>query len=287
MHVRLASLAFAALALGSTAFAQETYDLRQLVDREPGVGERLRVEKEETRTQTMGPRAMTMKPASTFVEEVLALGEDGEPTRLVRAYELFRDEQGADVPVAGVVVELTRDEATGRHAFAAAEGSAPIPPALQKDLTGHVNERNKRAERGVTDREMNEVMFPAEPQPVGGTWTCDVARAVRMMNFEEGDVDVAQSSATGKVEGVEQVDGEDRLKFTVTLTLMMVKMGGRPLPAPAPLETVMTFRLPLAADGPTGDTHMTQRAEFQVPGPQGKVTVKIDGERKERRTRVE
>lgn len=288
MSVRATTLAFALLALSAvTSSAQEGYDLRGLVGRKPAVGERVRVEKEETRSQRMGPRAMDMKPSSVYVEEVVAVGQDGEPTRVVRTYEAFKDEQGADVPMAGVKVELTRDEATQRHAFAPAEGSAPLPPALEKDLRATIGERNKRAEKGISEKDMNEVMFPAEPLAVGGAWSIDLPRVVRMMGFEEGDIDVAQSSADGKVEGVEQVDGQDRLKFTIELRLMLRQMQGRPLPAPAPLVTTMTFRLPVAADGPDGDTHMTQHLEFDAPGPQGKVSVVIDGDKKERRARIE
>ncbi len=289
MSVRAASLAFALLALGAvTTSAQEGYDLRGLVGRKPAVGERVRIEKEETRSQRMGPRSMEAKPASVYVEEVMAVGADGEPTRVVRTYEALKDEQGADVTVTGVKVELTRDEATQRHAFAPAEGSAPVPPALEKDLRSTIGQRNKRAEKGVTDDDMNEVMFPAAPVAVGGTWSIDLPRVIEVMGgFEEGDVDLAQSSASGKVEGVEQVDGHDRVKFTIELRLMLKKMQGRPLPGPAPLVTTMTFRLPAAADGPDGDTHMTQHLEFDAPGPQGKVTVVIDGDEKERRARLE
>lgn len=288
MHVRVVSLAFAVLALGSAASAQETYELRRLVGRKPAVGERVRVEKEATQTQSMGPRSIQLKPAAVYVEEVVEVGADGEPTRVRRTYESFRDDQGDEVAVAAVAVVWTRDEATGQHAFTVPEEhQATFPPALFADMRKFVEGRNEREKRGVTEQAMNEAMFPAEPLPVGGTWTVDVAQAVRMIGLPEEDVDVAQSSGEGKVDGIEQVEGEERLRFTITLRLTMSKMRGRPLPAPAPLETTMTFRLPVKADGRQGDTHMTQHLEFAAPGPQGAVTVKIEGEKKERRTRIE
>ncbi len=288
MSVRAASLACALFTLGAvTAAAQDAHDLRQLVGRKPAVGERVRVVKEERRTQRMGPRTQETGSAATYMEEVLATGEDGEPTRVVRTYEAFKDASGAEVAAAGVIVELTRDEATGRHAFAAAEGSAPLPPALHDDIQGSLDKKNKRAEQGVTDADINQVLLPADPVAVGGSWTIDLARAVGMMGLPESDVDLARSTAQGKVEGVEQVDGHDRLKFTIELCLMMAKMRGNPLPTPAPLVTTMTFRLPVAADGPDGDTHMVQHLALEVPGPQGPMKVTIDGDEKERRTRVE
>lgn len=288
MFVRAASSTFACLALlAASAPAQDTYDLRQIMGRKPAVGERVRVSIDEHRSQRMGPRVQEVASSSTYVEEVLAVGEDGEPTRLVRAYEAYKDATGADLPVDGVKVELTRDEATGKHTFAPAEGSSPLPDVLEEELRGSVRDKDQRAERGMTDEAMNEVMFPAGAVPVGHTWSIDVASAVRMLGMPEADIDVAQSTVAGRVEGVEQTDGHARLKFSIEMRLMMKGMRGRPLPAPAPLVTTMTFRLPVAGGGPDGDTHMVQHMAFDVPGPQGKVTVTIDGQKSERRARVE
>lgn len=288
MRVRLACSLLTLCVSAGPAAAGDAYELRKLLDRDAVVGERIRTVEEETRKQVMGPRKAEERPAATFVDEVQAVGKDGEATRTLRTYESFRDPQGAEVPVAGVKVLLTRDEATGQHAVAPAEGSAPVPPVLQKGLEGDVAGKNERAAKGYTDDDLGRVMLPEEAKAVGDTWSNDVAEMVKMIGFELEDVDLAASSSEGVVDGVEEADGRSWIKFHVTLKLILKRLpnsGGQPLPSPCPMDTTMAFRLPATGDAPDGESHMTQHIELALQGPQGQaMNMTIDMEKVERRT---
>src|SRR5688572_29195509 len=119
VHVRVVPLSLTLLTLCAAGVAAgETHDLRALANRKPKVGEKVRTVEEETRAQNMPGRRMEQKPSATFVDEVLEVAEDGEPTRILRTYEALTDEMGVAAQVSGVKVLLTRDAATKRRAFA-------------------------------------------------------------------------------------------------------------------------------------------------------------------------
>ncbi|MCO5170578.1 MAG: hypothetical protein M9894_29955 [Planctomycetes bacterium] len=267
------------------ARADQTFDLRAIAGRDPVAGERIRVVEEDATTQTMGGQpVMEMRSSATFVEEVQAVGADGKPTRVLRTYEAFVDREGEAVVVDGVKVLLTRDEAQKRHAFAAAEGSAPLPPALEADLEGTVRDRTEREAKGRTEQVILAAFLPAERQAVGGAWTVDPAAMTDALGLERQDVDVAASKGSGRVVGVEQADGREWVTVSVTVQLVLARMQGQPLPKPAPMDMKLTLRLPAAGDAPDGETNMTHHLPLEIPGPQGLVPVVSEGERRERRT---
>ncbi|MBX3467984.1 MAG: hypothetical protein KF878_14015 [Planctomycetes bacterium] len=286
MTARTASCAaFSLVLLAGAAAADQTFDLRALAGRDPAVGERTRVVEEDATKQTMaGQTVMEMRSSATYVDEVQEVGADGKPTRVLRTYEAFVDREGEPVDVTGVKVLLTRDEAAQRHAFAAAEGSAPLPEALRSDLEGTTRDRSEREAKGRTEAQIFGAFLPAEPQPVGGTWTIDPARLVEALGLAPGDVDVGASKGSGKLVGLEQADGREWVTVAVSVQLVLARMQGQQLPSPAPMDMKLTLRLPAAGDVPDGETHMTHHLPLELPGPQGMVPVVIDGERRERRT---
>lgn len=288
------------LVLGPAARAQETFDLRAILDRPDAVGERVRHTKTEqglveqvasANGRVLQQQKEEKRPEQTYVDEVLAVGQDGEADRRRRTFEAFKDDQGVDVDVTGVVVELTRTTGPdGKHdwAFAPAEGSKPIPPAVAADLEADLEQKRERAAKGQTDEMMNEALLPAEPQGAGATWQLDMARLAPIFGMEEGDLDLQQSAGTGALEGVEQRDGQTFLKVKLEVSMMVVRMRGQPLP-PTPMNIGFTFTVsPTSHDG---ELTMSQRFEMSMtpPGaPKGTVVnVKVHNDRHDVREQVE
>lgn len=298
--VRIASIFALSLLLLPAARAQDTYDLRELIDRDDVVGQRIRhVEEEQGLTQqvvtndgqVMQQRKEEKRPSQTYVDLVEELGEDGEPVRRTRTYEAFADDQGQAVDVSGVVVTLTRTTGPdGKHdwAFAAAEGSKPLPEAVRADLEGSIEKKREREAKGVTEAMFNEALLPVEPQAPGATWTLDMALLSRVFGMEQGDVDLAQSEGAGTFEGVEERDGQPYVKVKFDMTFVVVTMRGQELPA-TPMNFVLTFSVSPTGHG--GVMTMAQRFDVSLT-PEGapptmSVKVKVETDRRETRTTVD
>lgn len=286
------------LALASAASADETHDLRKLIGRKQPVGERARVSQEESGKieesllrdgQPAGGGTRESSPSETYLEEVEAVGPDGEPTRLRRSYEAFKDDEGQAVQVEGIVVTLTRaDGPEGRFTWAAAEGSAPLPPAIEASLRGDVANRNQRLDKGVTEDKINAVLFPAEAQPAGGTWSIEMAQAIPLLGFSEEDIDVAASTGKGSVAGVEELQGKQVVKARIEMQVVVKRLQGIDLPTPTAMAFTLGFALPVAGDGPMSEFSMVQHFDVTLapPGapPGTSVHVVVHNERVERRT---
>lgn len=296
---RIASLFALSLLLLPAARAQDTYDLRELIDRDEVVGQRIRhVKSEQGSTEqvvtnngkVMQQRKEEKRPSQTYVDLVEELGEDGEPVRTTRTYEAFADDQGQALDVAGLVVTLTRTTGPdGKHdwAYAAAEGKT-LPEALRAELGDSVENKRERQAKGVTDAMFNETLLPAEPQAPGATWTLDMARLATVFGMEEGDLDLAQSKGAGTFEGVEERDGQPYVNVKFDLTFVLVTMRGQKMPA-TPMNFVLTFSV--SPTGHDGVLTMAQRFDVSLTpdgAPPGmSVNVKVQNDRHETRTTVD
>lgn len=295
MSIRVTSCVALTLALLAPAAARgdDTYDLRAKVGRKSTVGERYRLTEDEVgkmeQSVTRNGQAMPgpKRDSSwtrTVVEEIEAVGADGAATKKKRTYEAFKDESGADVPVTGVVVVLTRAEGDKGHwSFAPAEGSAAVPEQVTRVLEREMKGENERVDKGATEAKINEAMFPAEPQAAGATWPVDLAKAAPVIGLDVEDVDLETSKATGTVTGVEEKGGKRWVKAKVTMNLMLKKMQGRPAPQPIPMELTFDFAVP-TDDCVDRDFHMTQHLDMTMsPQPGVSAHVLVHNERNERR----
>lgn len=295
MSIRVTSCVALALALlvPAAARADDAYDLRALVGRKPAVGARCRKTEDEAgkmeQSVTRNGQAMPGQNRDTAwtrvtVEEVLAVGPDGQPTKTKRAYESFKDEEGAEVAVAGVVVVLTRGEGEkGQWTHAPAEGSAPVPPQVTRALDREMKGENERLAKGSTEEKINEAMFPAEPQAVGATWPVDLNKAAPVIGLDVADVDLETSKCAGTVQGVEEKDGKHWVKARVTMNLMLKRMQGRPMPQPVPMELTFEFSVP-TEDCLDRDFRMVQHLDMTMtPQPGITAHVLVHNERNERR----
>jgi hypothetical protein len=294
--VRFASALALTLLLVPAARAQETYDLRALINRDDVVGQRVRHVKTEeglmeqvvtNNGRVAQQRKEEKRPTCTYVDHVEAVGQDGEPDRRTRTFEAFTDDRGQAVDVTGVVVTLTRTTGPdGKHdyAFAPAEGSKPLPEAVRADIAEDLENKRERESRGHTDETFNEALLPAEPQAAGATWPLDMAALSAIFGMEPTDLDLQQSQGTGTLEGVEERDGQTFVKIKLAMTFVVVSMRGQQLP-PTPMNFVMTFTVsPTSNDG---ELTMQQRFEVSM-SPQGappgmQVNVKVNNDRRETR----
>jgi hypothetical protein len=290
---RFASLSIVFALLAPIALADDSFDLRALMNRKPGVGASYRVTETEHGTmeqkvsrngQAMPPQKRETQPAQTYLEEVEAVGADGEPTRTKRTYESFKDETGKDVPVAGVIAVITRTEGpTPTVTFAKAEGSPPLPPAVEADLDRDAQNQRQKNEKHITEAQIHEVMFPAEAQAKGATWTVDMARAAPLLGMDVADLDLPQCTGNGSIDGVEEKDGKTWVKAKVAMTLMLKRMQGQPLPTPTPMTFTLTFGL-TQEESVEREFDMVQHLDLTMaPAPGMSANVLVHNERTERR----
>lgn len=287
-----------ALLFAPAVLAEETWDLRKIIGRKQPVGEKTRIAEEEKGKieeslirdgQPAGGQTRDSAGASTYIDEIEAVGADGEPTRVRRTYESFKDDRGTAVPVEKVVVLMTRTEGPdGKFDFAAAEGSPPLPRPVQNRLRTEAANKTQRLQKGYTEDALNQALLPAEPVASGGTWTLDMAKVAPILGFAEGDFDAPTSTGTGKLEGIEEREGAKHLKTRIELKIMVTRMQGNDLPEPTPVVLTLGFLTRAAGDGPQGELTVTQHLDLTLapPGapPGTSVHVVVHNERTEKRT---
>lgn len=280
------------------AGAQERVDLSGAASYRPVVGDRVRCARRERQVMdTVARQAGQPDQAkheddgyeAVWTDEVLEVSQDGRrATRVERRYESFRD-VGRDevVAVAGVEVLIATD-AAGTTDFAAAQGSAPLPPALTKALREELERASKRAGQP----EPAAVLLPHEPQAVGAAWDVDPARLAASLNVgAPEDLVPERCSVRATLAAVEEVDGVRLATITCAVKLAFARLESRmPLAEPAALDLSLEVRLPVAGDAPTSS--VTSKGTFgAAPAPPklpAGMTMRVDiaMDRAERRERV-
>ncbi len=299
-NVRMPALALlTGLLLVPCASAQTTYDLRQADEYTPVVGDRVRVERTERQTskvlvQNQGQVLQRQEGsegfAATYVEEVLAVDDDGDVTRCRRSYEKFHDvETAQDVDVSGVVVLMERS-AEGKHTFKA-DGGAPLPPTLEKRLHEEAAKKDAEEEGGEDEEDRQEALLPEQPVAVGGTWEVPPEQAVESFGFQESELVPEASSVKGTLVSVEQRDGQELLKVQVTIGLAFKRFQGLECPDPARFDMQLELELPAGGTSPIGEAKLTGKFDGQATMPNAPpgvtVDVDLDVENHQRRVRVQ
>jgi hypothetical protein len=270
-----AALASALLLVVATSAARaQTVDLRKANGYRPAVGDRVKSTKSDRQVMDMevlqaGTNPLQQKHEEqgfegVWVDEVQAVGEDGKkPTRFLRTYERFKDlRRGEELPVEGVKVLYSTD-AAGTRSFTAAEGSAPIPAALERRLHDEADKQTAKARAGADKEDVKEVLLPAEPQAVGATWSVEPARVATNMDLGKPEDLVAdKSSVTGTLVGVEEKDGTSWATVRVAVKLSFLRLKDLPCAEPALLDMSIELVVPVAGDSPAGS--MTARATFDA-----------------------
>ena len=187
-------------------------------------GDTIREVKAERSTQKMTFSVMgkdTSKDeqeASKFVytEEVVTRPAGAKrATKLRRTYEtaeVTKNGEKQDVGLAGKTVVI---ETAGDGYTITVDGNEPTGVAA--DLL----KKEFKKEKQVTD----EDLLPKDPVKVGGTWKVDVAMLAKDAEGEF-DVDVAKSSATGKLIRVYDKGGKKFGVMEITMDLALNKIGG-------------------------------------------------------------
>lgn len=298
--LKLAPALAAALLLVPCAQAQEaTYDLRQADEYQHVVGDRIRVERTERQeskvvVQNQGQVLQRQEGAEGFVaayvDEVLAVDDEGEVTGLRRSYESFRDlETSTDVDVKGLVVVLERSP-EGKHTFKP-EGQATIPPALQSRLHQEAAKKDAEAEGTDDEEERQDALLPAAPVAVGATWDVPPQEAVDAFGFQESELVPEASSVKGELVSVEERDGQTFLKVQVKIDLGFKKFQGLVCPEPAKFLMKLELDLPAGGTSPAGEAKLTGTFDGQATMPNAPpgvtVDIDLDVENHQRRARVQ
>lgn len=295
LHLLLAAL------LVTPALADDTVDLRKADSYQPKVGDKVRHTKSDTQLMhhviLNGGNPMQDKKEergyeAVWVDEVQAVSEDGKKaTRTLRTYERLAERRRGgleEVAVTGVKVLLTVD-AEGKHAYAAAEGSAPIPPALEAQLRAEVGKGTKKAAAPADDAsDPKKLLVPAEPQKVGATWDVDPVKVCAGMGLGKAeDLVLEQSSVKGTFVRLEA--GQAHVKVDIKLALK--RMKDLPLAEVGMFEMTMELALAAAGDSPAGV--MQGKGSFKAKPtppnmPEGMtMTMDMTMDTVERRERVE
>lgn len=301
MNIRAPSLALIAglLLLAPRAQAQDTYDLRKADDYVHAVGDRIRVEQEERQqskivVQNQGQVLQRQEDregfTSTHVDEVLAVDDEGEVTRLRRSYERFSDlSTGEDVDVSGLVVLLERSH-EGRHTFKA-EGDKAIPPAVEARLQQEAAKKDAEREAGKDEEERQDALFPEAPVAVGATWEVPPETAIEVFGFEDCELVTEASSIKGKLVSLQERDGQTFLDVQVTIDLAFKRFQGLVCPEPAKFVMKLDLELPAGATSPAGQARFTGTFDGQATMPNAPpgvtVDLDLDVQNQQRRTRVQ
>lgn len=300
MNVRASRAALLlGLLLVPLAHAQETYDLRQADEYDPVVGDRVRVERTERQVskvvvQNQGQVLQRQEGAegfaATYVEEVLAVDDEGEVSRLRRSYEAFRDlETSQDVDVKGLVVLLERS-AEKKHTFKA-EGDVPIPAALETRLHQEAQKKDAEAQGGEDEEDKQDALLPAAPVAVGATWEIPPAEAVEAFGFEQSELVPEASSVKGTLVSVEERDGARFLKVQVDIDLAFKRFQGLVCPEPSKFGMKLELDLPAGGTSPAGEAKLTGAFDGQATMPNAPPGVMVDlnleVENHQRRVRVQ
>lgn len=280
----LAAALLAGLLLVPCATAQETYDLRRADEYEHKVGDRLRVERAERQKSTVvvqnQGQVLQRQEGSegfeaTYVDEVLAVDDEGEVTGLRRSYETFLDvETGQDVDVKGLVVVLERG-ADGKHTFKA-DGDVTIPPAVQARLQQEAQKKDAEAEGGEDEDARQDALLPEAPVAVGATWEVPPEKAVESFGFEESELAPGASSVKGTLVSVEERDGQKFLKVQVAIDLAFKRFQGLVCPDPAKFQMQLELDLPAGGTSPAGEAKLTGTFDGQATMPNAPPGVMVD-----------
>jgi hypothetical protein len=192
--------------------------------KQPGPGEKVKESKTDTTTNKVSFTVMGTdmvkdeKVVTKFVytEEVVTKPAGAKrPTKLKRTYEtaeMTKDGAPEELGLAGKTVVIEK-AATGYDVtLDGKELTGPAATILKKEFG--------------KDKQVNdEDLLPQEPVKVGGTWKVDVAKLAKDAEGEL-DIDVAKSSARGKLVKVYDKGGHKFGVLEITMELALNKIGG-------------------------------------------------------------
>ena len=215
----------ALLALGLAAAALRADDGPvTLKIKQAGPGDRVKQTKTEENTNKVSFTVMGTDMTKdekvvakyVYTEEVLERPAGAKrPTKLKRTYEsaeLTKDGERQPLDLAGKTVVI---EKAGDGYKITVDGQEPAGPAAE------VLKKEFAKEKQVTD----EDLLAKDPVKVGGTWKVDVAKLAKDAEGEL-DIDVARSSATGKLVKLYDKGGKKFGVVEITMELTLNKLGG-------------------------------------------------------------
>jgi hypothetical protein len=162
---------------------------------------------------------------STFKQEIIDKEPGMKPTKLKRTY------QKAEMTVAGKKKTLTF---IGKEVLIDLSGPNQKFTVNGNELAGDdlvfMKEQFKEKSSKLDDSHIEDLMLPKNAVAVGGAWKPDVADLVKALSdkTDKMTVDVAKSTAAGKLQKAYKKDGKQFGAFEVVMNLALTQIGAGP-----------------------------------------------------------
>lgn len=267
------------------AQAQETWDLRAASEEQNAVGDKVTHVESEQQDMTLVIRQgqdevqreqQVQGFEQRYVEELLAVDEEGEVTSARRTYTVFTDKQTKQTLEGGELVVTWTREASGTRKVDYPQDRA-LPDALKEKLE-HLaaGEPEEESEGPKPEQNPGKLFTPAEPVAVGATWPVDPKQAMVGMGIDEA-LDAEGSSCTGTLVAATAEGEVTWLDVKVTMTLRLTTLEGVQCTEPFVFALTMDLRLP-AGGGNVGNVVMngTMKGALAPPDAPPGVTFSID-----------
>jgi hypothetical protein len=192
--------------------------------KQAGPGDKVKETKSETVTNKVSFTVMGMDMVKedkvvtkfVYVDEVITKPTGAKmATKLKRSYEtaeMSKNGEKQDLDLAGKTVTIEKGDSGYAITVDGKELTGPAADLLKKEF---------RKDKSLDD----EDLLPKEPIKVGGTWKIDVGLVAKDASGEL-DIDVAKSSATGKLVKVYDKGGHKYGVMELTMDLTLNKIGG-------------------------------------------------------------
>tara|TARA_R110002072_G_scaffold30128_1_gene94497 strand:- start:749 stop:1639 length:891 start_codon:yes stop_codon:yes gene_type:complete len=267
-----ALLASMFLLIAPPAFAQTTYDLRKLEDRDPVLDESVNEQQADdqlTRTRILNLNQPEGQQVVKDEQErkghefsrtrtVRAVDAEGKTTQFELVFASFKDlKTGEELEVADVKVLVTKGP-DGKWTRKIEQGD--VPPPLAQVLDKELVDLNKEKK----GKKAQDVMLPEQPVAVGATWKIDASHMAKEMGFNPKDLDADKCQGSGKLVSLTSEDGQDYLTVSVEVTITFSTFQGMPTKVPVVISISGTLKF--SADGslPNGEKTLSMTMKGTV-----------------------
>jgi hypothetical protein len=249
--------------------------------RKAQVGDKLQVQNSDsmetsTKLTINGKTEEKVEKISTiaaFVEEILGVdAETKTPNKAQRKYENAQQTVGdktSAVPLLEHPVVIEKGKG-GQYTFL--QNGQALVGASEEFLKKEFNSK-----KGATKE---DDMLPKKPVKVGDTWTIDIKQAAADLAGDGAKVDVAKSTATGKLLKVTDKNGQKHGSIQVDIVLAVTELKAEmaiPLKAGSKMTISVTLEGCLDGQETTGKSQLTMSGLFLVDLPGVDMTVQLKG----------
>jgi len=268
------------LLVGASARAED-FDLRELLTREPGVGQVVHEDSSVTEKGSQIVRSkgqVVQRQAEEKLEEyervveVLAADKEGNPQRTRYTYESYAQSLGDTervLEVEGLVVVVDQ---TQRPAAVSTPQKRQIPPFLENRLQDAAQQ-----DSGEVRLEKLGGLLPKGRVAVGKSWTKEPKGVAKLLELPKTGIDARRSSCVGRLR--EMPGGQLRVEIKAVLVYPK-RFQGRDCLEPMKVEFLIEAEMPRAKKDPTGSFRQQMKMAGVVSAQGYEVAIDVDQETK-------